>query len=88
MFGIIKNPLINFFNFSLNKDVFPAGVSLIFKNGEKYELTTNYKLVSVLAFISHILKRVMFKILHHCFDEISLLFKKKSFTNGVMIIWY
>ena len=88
MLGIIKNPLINFFNFSLNKDVFPAGFSLIFKNGEKYELTTNHNLVSVLAFISQILKRIMYNILHHCFDEISPVFKNKSFTNGIMIIWY
>ena len=92
VFGMIKNSLIYFFNFSLNKGVFPdklilAGVFLSFKNGEKCKLT-NYKPVSVLAFISPILERIMYNRFYHCFDENSLLFKKQSFTNGIIIIWY
>ena len=92
VFGMLKNSLMNFFNFSFNKGLFPdklvlAGISLLFKNGEKYKLT-NYKLVSSLAFISEILEKTMHNRLYHCFNKNSLLFKKKSFTNEIIIIWY
>ena len=80
VFDIIKNPLIYFFIFLLNKGVVPdklklARVCLIFKNGEKDKLT-NYKLASVLAFISKIPERIMYNRLYHCCDENGSLFKK------------
>ena len=79
-YDIIKNPLIYFFNYSLNSGVFPnklkiARVSPILKNKEKNKLA-NYRPTSALPSILKILERMMYNRLYNYFDKNNLLFKK------------
>ena len=71
-FNIIKSclkslstPLLNFFNFSLEKGIFPdelkiAKVNAIFKNGDENDFG-NYRPISVLPCFSKMLERVLHK---------------------------
>ena len=83
----LKTPLMCIFNLSLGTGIFPdklkiAKVSPIFKNGEK-DVLTNYRLISVLPYLSKILERIMYDRLYSYLTENKILFKKQfGFRSG------
>ena len=90
-FNIIKSclrslstPLLNFFNFSLEKGIFPdelkiAKVNAIFKNGDENDFG-NYRPISVLPCFSKMLERVLHKkrLCNHLLQNHILIFYIKS----------
>ena len=87
LYNELKTPLMNIFNLSLNKGIFPdrmkvAKVTPIFIQGEKCNIS-NYRPISVLPCFSNILERIMCNRLYDYFTVNNILFNKQfGFRSG------
>ena len=80
-FGPVSTPLLNIFNLSLEKGIFPdelkiARVTPIYKTGDENDFG-NYRPISVLPCFSKMLERIMYKRLYNHLSQNHMLYPKQ-----------
>ena len=80
-FGLISTPLLNIFNLSLEKGIFPDEVKIVrvapvCKTDDENDFG-NYRPISVLPCFSKMLKRIMYKRLANHLSQNHILYPKK-----------
>ena len=80
-FGPLSTPLLNIFNLSLEKGIFPdelkiASVTPIYKTGDENDFG-NYRPISVLPYFSKMLERIMYKRLYNHLSQNHILYPKQ-----------
>ena len=91
-FGSLSTPLLNIFNLSLEKGIFPdelkiASVTPIYKTGNENDFG-NYRPISVLPCFSKILERIMYKRLYNHLLSETIWFSKESCNRTCYNIAY
>ena len=95
-FAIYLSPLVHILNLSLNQGVFPSELKIarvipIYKGGDNMQIN-NYRPVSVLAFISKIIERIMYNRIiefvnkHNLPYKYQFGFREKHGTNTALIV--
>ena len=78
-FGPLSTPLLNIFNLSLEKGIFPDGLkiaSVIYKTGDENDFG-NYRPIFVLPCLSKMLERIMYKRLYNHLSQNHMLYPKQ-----------
>ena len=80
-FGPLSTPLLNIFNLSMEKGIFPdelkiARVTPIYKTGDENDFR-NYRPISVLPCFSKMLERIMYKRLYNHLSQNHMLYPKQ-----------
>ena len=80
-FGPLSTPLLNIFNLSLEKGIFPdelktARVTPIYKTGDENDFG-NYRPISLLPCFSKMLEKIMYKRLYNHLSQNHMLYPKQ-----------